>query len=279
MILIKRIGAFFSAGGRYLFEIARRYVSLNGNFHAKAIAFSLLFTFIPIIMVLLWAISSLLSGSSELLSAFIDKVLELVPLTASEMIRERIEGIVTSRSWRNVGIVGVFVLFWAPNGLFSSLNYGLHVMMQQEPKGKRSFWIRHILQFTTHYLIALFIVIFTLISFVINSAVSAEDLPVILRVVKSYWASTAALFATLVMIYSTSYSGKIHKGALVTVSLLISVLWHLFNYLGTEIISGSGRIEAFYGFFAGAAVVMMWTFIFSISILVGGVVIARHSKG
>jgi YihY family inner membrane protein len=262
--------------GMFLFEVARRYVLLRGNFYAKAMAFSFLLTFIPIVMVFLWGISVFLSHNQELQHLFITQLIDLVPPAASDFLRDRIYEIIKSRSWRNLGIFGVIILFWAPNSLFSSILYGLHVMMEKRHTD-RFVWSRHLFTFTMHYIVALIVVLLNLLSLVINSVFTFENAPFWVSLVKSHWISTMVLFTVLAAIYVMSYGRAINKWALVSVSLILAVLWHVFNYAGSKIISGSGGVEVFYGIFAGVAVVMTWSLVFSAAILLGGIIIAQCS--
>ncbi|ERP38673.1 YihY/virulence factor BrkB family protein [Chitinivibrio alkaliphilus] len=258
-------------------QLCRTYIRRRGNFYAKAMAFSFLLTFIPIVMVLLWGVSMLLSRNVELQNVFISQLVEMVPPAASEFVQERIYEIIRSRSWRNLGIFGIVILIWAPNSLFSTLIHGLRVMMQVDEPA-HSPWVRHLFTFTVHYLVAFLVVLFSLISMVLNSFLPVDSLPPILEGVQSYWVTTMVLFLTLASLYLMSYGEGLSWRILALVSFALAVLWHVFHFLGARIISSSGEAEVFYGIFAGVAVVMTWSLLFSAAILFGGLCIASMSS-
>jgi uncharacterized BrkB/YihY/UPF0761 family membrane protein len=69
-----------------------------------------------------------------------------------------------------------------------------------------------------------------------------------------------------------------HIPILLLVSLLVAIAWQAVNYLGVSVISISGKNEIVYGFLAVVIVFLAWTYLFSVLLFIGGIVIARHSQ-
>ncbi len=243
---------------------------------AKGIAFSMLFTFVPILMVALWIFSEFLADATALRIAVLNHLLDIVPPAAESFVADRMEAIVVSRAWQQVGIAGVVMLFWAPGSLFAAIEQSLYTIMQTTER--RGFWFRHLIYFTLHFLIITIMLLFTLLGLMIDTLIPDQYMPPHLAVAASWLVSLLIVWGSLVAVYRMSFHGRIRLRAIVWTSLGISLLWQGLNSVGSSIIAGTGRNELFYGILAGVAVVMLWAFLFAQMLLLGGIIIARKSQ-
>lgn len=271
---------------RLINQVWLTFMGNHGTLFARGIAFSILITSIPFLFIAIY-LSSLVLADSTIIYSMMQKYLtDVVPAHISDMLFSQTNAFILNESWRNIGLLGFFIMLWTPHNLYSAFESGLRGVMKP-PKITPFFW-RHLLHFASHFMV---IVIFFFFAFI---AITLTSLPIqgyytlppeswsglidLLRILTSRILVTVVITLTLASIYRMSYHNPIRYRVLLGVSLSIASIWQFINVLGAKFISASGRQEVVYGILAGGIMMLVWAYLFSILLLVGGIFISQLEK-
>jgi len=270
--LIKR---FFARIFRYLKSLADEYFHFRGNLLARGIAYSILVTIVPTLFLALYIGSLIFTRSPELQTSIQVYISSFLPITYSEEVMGMVHGFMSDGSWKNMGIVGIIMLFVTPSFLFASIERALSVVMR--PPVKKNFAHRQ----GVYFLIPIVIMVLLFgVAFVSGWAHRLESL---LNIPASvlFWTSklpTIIIMAlSLSAIYRLSYHHTINLKVLFPVSFGLAMIWQIFSSSASAIVAVTGKNQVMYGMMAGAMVLLLLAYIFSVLLITGGVIIGRES--
>ena len=258
----------------------------NGSLLARGLAFSLLISSIPFIFIALYVSSLILADANLFHAVFQDSLNDFLPDSIADMLYIQAYQFISQESWRNIGVIGIAILLWMPHNLYSAMSSSLRTMMNP-PKEVAFFW-RHLLHIGFHFAIMIIFFFFAFIAISFTAVPLDQYFSVVpyslhgllrfLEVISSHALITAVIMVTLAAIYRMSYQGTIKKRFLFGVSLGIAILWQLINLAGTKFIGVSTRNEMVYGILAGGIILLVWAYLFSILLLLGGILIAQFEQ-
>lgn len=259
----------------YFKDIAKRYTSKRGPLLAKGIAYSFLVGSIPLLFLTLSFASYLYRIIPGLQKGLEARIKEFLPPAVGGEVLFHIESI--AKGWARIGIIGLVILIFVAKGIFDALESGLSSVMNV--KKKRKTWITQLFSFSLTLVSIIFFVVASLADVILNIVFK------IINIIPSYFhwivgrAISVALFGfALFGLYRIFYKEKLNMKYALSVSLIVSLLWQLIGYIGKFFIQASGRRELIYGVLAGSVVFLLWMQIFAILVLLGGVIIAKHSE-
>ena len=270
--------AFIAMGSKTFFE-------QNGVLMARGIAFSLLVTAIPVLFISLYIASAILADTTIINTVFQRYLNDFLPAQYSEVLFSQTIAIIQSESWRNIGVVGMIIMVITPQSLFSSIEVALKRVM--DPPHNRTFMVRQIALIISHFSIILIIFSFAFLTMTLSALPdklitslpsSLSGLQVAIELLSSKGVILVILTLIFASIYRMSYHHALKKRFLFGVSFVLAIIWQILNALGTQIIGASGRREVMYGIMAGAVVLMMWAYLFSVILIIGGIIIAQLEK-
>lgn len=251
------------------------YFAKKGNLLARGIAYSMLITSIPFLLISIYVASLVFQDTAALQGALNIWIHDLVPEASADLVILRVSEILQDARWKRVGVTGLVLMFIAPQILFASIESALSVVMM--PRKRHHFVIRQILYILMHIFVVSLFFLFSIFSLWFNTALSFTQLPTIIYLFSSKITSLLIVWLTLMAIYRMSIHRKIRFTIVAKVSIVISLIWLIFNYFGSLLITASGRNELIFGILAGFILLMVWAYLFSALLLLGGIVISGKS--
>ena len=261
---------------RYVSDILQTYARKRGPILAKGIAYSFLNTSIPLLFIGFYISTLLFSPTDELKQLFLLQLAEIIPQQVAEYLVTYLFEVILDRNWIKIGAIGMISLLIVPRGLFSCMERSLVTVMESpkdRPLLKR--------QFLYFLLIIAAICLFFFASYIF---IGVKTIFILTKVPPKYYflgskaVSILFICTALIVIYRVCYHEKIESPILISVSLGVALIWQVINYIGTSIITISSKKELVYGIFASGAVFLLWAYIFAIFLLLGGIVIGKHTK-
>lgn len=115
-----------------IYDRFRRKLDLDRPFLlASAIAFNVLLTTIPLLLLAMAALGVAVEGSAPTRGRVVEGVLRLVPLR-SQPVEELVLTLMEDRGW--IGTIGVLALLWTGTRLFTSLREVLEIVFEVPPE-------------------------------------------------------------------------------------------------------------------------------------------------
>jgi membrane protein len=243
--------------------------------HAAAIAFYALLSFGPLVLVVLWASSALLSESISAQQALESYIRTIIPTASDELI-----GQLTSLTAQSTvfGLAGIAGLLWSGSRIFSSVDTALNFIWRV--RAPRSYWKGRLLSIA---LVPVLLVIFfaSLIATGLYTRAAAVQIPFVRLSLSDLplLGDTLAVLAPLVLsvgLFFLAYwflpARKVPAHSALTGAVVSALLWELAK-LGFDLyIRNFGRMDKLYGAAAGLAVLLLWLYYSSLTFLVGAVV-------
>ncbi len=265
---MKRIGIFI----RETRAVLNLYNNAHGPLLARAIAFNLIVTAVPFIVIFFWLGAEFMENSKPLRRMLTDQISLLLPHDAAEILVKQISrGNGESFSINGLGVVGIITLFWLPLSLFNSIQVALG-----EVNGfheTRPFFVRQLAG--TFIQISMIVLLFASTSLSIGAKTLFGHYA-FLNAAFSFVLSTAIVFITLTTIYRFSCRGVIFKEA-ARVAAIVSILWLIVNRVAGFFVSKSGSYDFTYGILAGVVVLLTCSYFFASLLLLGGITAVRRS--
>ena len=261
---------------KYCKDIFMRFNHAHGSLFAKGIAYSVILSTIPFIMLFIFISSIILKQNGELSRILLSYLGDIIPIESAQYLSERLLSYITIDSWSNMKIGGIIAMIFIPYSLLFSVERGLSSVMSNLSRRK----LHHQIFFTLLFQTAIITTLFTsLYSFMfITTLEDYVTLPLFYRIYASDSFSIIMISMLLIVVYRMSYGAYLKRRILILVSISISIIWKFFNYFAATIITVSGKNELLYGIFAGGVVLMVWAYIFAMMLLIGGVVIAKETE-
>ncbi len=251
------------------------YFAKKGNLLARGIAYSMLITAIPFLLLSIYAASLIFQDTAALQGALNLWIHDLIPEASADMVIMRVSEILQDSRWKKVGATGLVLMFIAPQILFASIESALSVVMM--PRKRHHFMIRQVLYILMHIFVVSLFFLFSIFSLWFNTALGSTQMPTVVYLFSSKVTSLLIVWLSLMAIYRMSIHRKINFGIVAKVSLVISLVWMFFNFFGSILITTSGRNELIFGILAGFILLMVWAYLFAALLLLGGIVISGKS--
>lgn len=261
---------------RYIHQVSQTYFSYRGNLLARGIAYSIIFTLIPALFLALYIGSILFNHSYNIQEVVYNQISQILPITQAPQVMGMVQDYMSGGQWHGMGITGIIMLFFTPHFLFAAIERALSLVMN--PPEERKFIVRHLLYFLTQLLVMLLLFGFAFVSVWIREAGSFLEIPHALGLISSKTSTIVIMGLTLSAIYRISYHHTINNKVLFSMSFLLSLLWQLFSSSGSAIIAVTGKNQVMYGVMTGAIILLVLAYLFSVMLIVGGIIIGKESK-
>lgn len=244
-------------------------------FLSSGIAFNVLVTIVPLLLISISILGILVESSSaarDQILTFIQRVMPLASAQAESLLFDLVE----DRGW--LGAVGLVGLVWAASRLFGSLRTVLEVIFEIPPEDRLG-----IVQGKIHD-IKLVVVVGTLFLLTIS-------LTTTLRWVRNYgigflgldaldiswfWSLASTLLAFVItwlmfyFVYRYAPDRWIPRGYAALGALFSGVLFELAKQIFIAYLSNFGRFLELYGSFTNIVVVAIWVYYSSVVFMLGG---------
>lgn len=260
---------------RYLKDISDAFFHFRGSILARGIAYSILVTIVPTLFVALYVGSLIFTHNPQIQSSSQEFISQILPITYSEQVMGIVQDFMSAGSWKKMGIIGIVMLFITPSFLFAAIERTLSVVML--PPIQKKFAHRQI----SYFLIQIIIMALLFgVAFVSGWAAKLElliPLPPFWSFISSKLPTIVIMSFSLAAIYRLSYHHTINLKVLYPVSIGLALIWQIFSSSASAIIVVTGRNQVMYGMMAGAIVLLALAYIFSVLLIVGGIIIGRES--
>jgi|GEM_PF-5415249 len=260
---------------RYIAEISRIYFMRRGPFLARGIAFSFLVGSIPLFVLFFYGASSIFAFVPQLRSAMELRLDELLPAEIATAIQEQAMQI-ASHSWTEVGLLTLAIFVFIAQGIFASIEGGLSIIMRCPQE--RHLWLDNVMYMLLTVLAIMLFFSASYIHVFLTMYSKSAGWPSSLQWIARKTTSLGILWVALMIIYRICYHGKLNVFVYAGVSLSVASMWQLLNSGASSLISATGQRQFIYGFLAGIVVFLLWAYIFAVLLLIGGIIISRHSK-
>jgi YihY family inner membrane protein len=250
-------------------------VRKRGPLLAQGIAYSLLLGSMPLLLLTTAVGGYLYRFVPQVQNGLHWRLRDYVPEEVATPIIVHIEAM--SVGWASMGVVGIVVLLLVSKGIFDSISGGLAVVMGGT---RRRSMLRNQLYslLLTLLTIAFFIVVSlddVIINLVVRSALLPRS-PVLYRAMTAGF-TTLLLGTVLLLVYAVYGRVKLNLPWAISTALGTSIIWHALGQVGKAFVALFARYRLVYGVFSGAVLFLLWLQVFAHLILLGGIVIARHS--
>jgi membrane protein len=249
---------------------------------AAAIAYHVLFSFIPLVTVLLAAIGFVMRDPSQQQYA-VDRVVAGLSLQSGTLVSDSIHSLsVQTRALTVVGLVG---LFWAASGLFGSLRTALNIAWDVQEK--RGFIIDKLFDLGAVLGLGILLGLSLAGTMMIHllqtmslggtGTVMAGSMQKML-VVAGLVAPAALSFLAFMLLYRYVPNVRHSVGAVWPGALVAMVLFELAKNGFAFYVSHFNNYQALYGALGAVMLLMLWTYLSAIILLIGAEVASEYES-
>jgi membrane protein len=257
-----------------------RYFSSGASDSAAGIAYRVLFSLAPLIVVLV-SVFGLLLQDQELKNDVINKVVSVLPVK-TENVTSAIENIATPAS--AAGLVSLLVLVWAASGMMTAIRFGLErAMGVDEDRGivRGKFFDIAVVAATA--LLVLASVGIGLITQLVNSLVGEVAGAVsiqgnVARMVVSKVLQLLLWTGTLLLVYRIIPARRLPFGGTLAGAVLTALLLLAISLAAGFIYSHATRWSFIYGSLTSAFVFLYSVYLFASAVLFGAAFAAEWSR-
>ncbi|MBI4834714.1 MAG: YihY/virulence factor BrkB family protein [Planctomycetes bacterium] len=279
--MLSKIMFFFG----FLKEVYKTMRDSNLSALAASIAYFMVLCLIPFLLVALSILGFILGGIDTAFSARIISFVRINQPMLVDYVKQCIEFATVNRDL--LGIIGLAALLWTSKGVVFALEYGLDCMLGLAPFGKS--YLRKLLD----SVIMLFIVIglfafsmglMVLANYATALASSTDFSMVLWEALGGFLSYVFALVISAILyyfIYRILPAGKLSAKAALLGALIGASIWQVINgFMGWYLAKQVLHYQFIYGSFATFIYIILWTYFFAMSILIGGAVIkVARDKG
>ncbi len=272
---MNRVREFLTVVFGYVKSIAAEYFHFRGNLLARGIAYSILVTIVPTLFVALYIGSLIFTHTPELQISIQEYISSFIPITYSEEVMGMVHRFMSDGSWKNMGIIGIVMLFITPSFLFGSIERALSVVMR--PPVQKNFAHRQGVYFLIQVVIMVLLFGVAFISGWAHKVEAFFDVPSSILFWTSKLPTITIMALSLSAIYRLSYHRTINLKVLFPVSFGLASIWQIFSSSASAIVAVTGKNQVMYGMMAGAMVLLLLAYVFSVLLIAGGVIIGFES--
>ncbi len=269
--------------GRVLAHSAERYFADGCPQHAAGIAYRVLFSIVPLAIVLV-SIFGVILGNQTVHDAVVDTIVSALPSTAASRaeVADAITGIATSSG--AVGLVTLVLFTWAATGMMASIRAGLEVAIHaRETRPMARGKLVDLLLVVGAALLVLATVAATLLDRMAQHALRRVDsatglagtfvgdwLP---RVV-----AVAASVGVVMLLYRFVPNRRLRRADTLAGAVTTSFLLLAIAVASSRLYDGVTRLSVVYGSLTAALVFLYSVYLYASALLFGGEVAAAWSK-
>ena len=254
----------------FLWQALKKFSEDNGFFLSSGIAFNILISLIPFIMLLLALVGTYLYNDQDVLNHFRSYSNEVAP-TLGPKVMKTLTDVVQNR--QIVGIVGFVCLLWISTQIFSSLRIVLDIVFRAE---KRRGMLRGIV---TDLLMIALVGILLLLSMILSPFVVLLQsyqgrIPVaigptvqwILKYLLPFFLTCCMFF----LIYRIIPNTRVCIKSAIRAALFAGLLWEMAKHLFDWYVLHLARYSLYYGSLSTLAIFVLWVYYSSTILVVGG---------
>jgi len=269
--------------GRVLANAADRYFADSCPQHAAGIAYRVLFSIVPLAIVLV-SIFGVILGNETVHDAVVDTIVGALPSTAANRadVADAITGIATTSG--AVGLVTLVLFAWAATGMMASIRRGLEVAIhakQTRPMARGK--LVDLLLVVGAALLVLATVAATLLDrmaqHVLRRADSATGLA---GTFVGDWlprsVAVAASVGVVMLLYRFVPSRRLGRADTLAGAVTTSLLLLVISIASGRLYDGVTRLSVVYGSLTAALVFLYSVYLYASALLFGGQVAAAWSK-
>jgi membrane protein len=252
---------------RVLWSAVRSFGAHRGAFLASAIAFNVLLSLIPLVLLLLSVLGLYLNRGTDVADHLARSLRDFLPIVDAKIMQGLLEVI---QHRRIAGVAGLAGLAWAASMVFGSLRVSLNVVAGVE-RGRGT--LRGL---AVDLLLILLAGALILASLALTSWVvvlqrhgSALRLGFLVRPVLKY--ALPLLFTTLMgfLVYTIAPNRRVPALPAAKAALFTSLLWEVAKHLFGWYVRRHGPFSLVYGSLSAAAVLVLWVYYSAVIFLLG----------
>ena len=254
----------------FLWRALTKFKDDNGFFLSSGIAFNILITLIPFIILLLAVIGTYLYNDQEVL-VHMRAYLRNVAPTMDPKIMSNLIDVIQKR--QAIGILGIAGLVWFSTWVFTSLRIALNIVFQVAKP-------RRILRALGVDLLMVGVVgILFLVNMILSSFFTVLQSyqgwfliatgPAIKWMLK-YLLPFLLTYCMFCLIYKVIPNKMVHFKSALQVTLFSSLLWELAKHLFAWYVANIAAYSIFYGSLSALAVFVLWVYYSSTILVMGG---------
>jgi membrane protein len=255
---------------KLLFSALRQFIRDNGFFLSAGIAFNILVSMIPFLMLLLALIGGYLYKDEDVLNHIRHYLWNIAPGLDPGLTKTLFQVI---KARNIVGLFGFIGLIWASTWIFGSLRIALNVVFRAE-KGRslvRGIGIDILMILVVGCLIFLSMTLTSLVTLIRNyqSLMPVTLGPLLLWILK-YPIPLLFSYATFFLIYLILPNKKVHAKSAVAASLFTGVLWEFVKHFFGWYVVHLTRLPVIYGSLSTLIIFIFWIYYSAAILLIGG---------
>ncbi|MGC1404851.1 MAG: YihY/virulence factor BrkB family protein [Thermodesulfobacteriota bacterium] len=253
-----------------LWQALKKFNEDNGFFLSSGVAFNILITLFPFILLLLGLVGTYLYNDQEVLNHIRAYFRDVAP-TVDPKITGNLMDLIQKR--RIVGILGFIGLLWTSTWVFSSFRTALNIVFRAK-KGQGM--IRGII---VDLLMIVLVGILLLVSMILSPVViflqgyrgwiPMAIGPTIQWILK-YLLPFFLTYCLLSLIYKIIPSNKIHIKSVLQAALFTGLLWELAKHLFAWYVVHLARYSVLYGSLSTLVIFVFWVYYSSAILILGG---------
>jgi len=264
-------------------EVGRGFYAVQTPYLAASIAYFVVLSLIPFILLVI-SVSGFIAQDVE--TEFSKQIIRLVQSNAptlKEAIQKYLE--FATKHKQLLGIIGILGLLWASAKVIFSLNFGLdRIMMVTIQKPILSRWL------DTLIMLVITILLFSFSMCLMIAASYINVIPISGKIPQFMWQAIGGFFpygvsvivsiALFYAIYRIIPTEKPRPRLALTGAAVGAIIWQVVNgFFSWYLMKQTLYYEVLYGSVAAFIYIILWAYLFALSILIGGSVIKVISKG
>jgi membrane protein len=253
-----------------LWQALKKFNEDNGFFLSSGIAFNILITLFPFIMLLLALVGTYLYRDQEVLNHIRDYFRDVAP-TVDPKIMGYLMGLIQKR--RIVGILGFMGLLWTSTLVFSSMRIALNIVFRaKKSQGMMQGIIVDLLMIV---LVGILLLVSMILSPVViflqgyHGRIPVAIGPMIQWILK-YLLPFILTYCMLSLIYKIIPYNKVHIKSALQAALFTSLLWELAKHLFAWYVVHLTGYSILYGSLSTLVIFVFWVYYSSTILVVGG---------
>ena len=253
-----------------LWQALKKFNEDNGFFLSSGVAFNILITLFPFILLLLGLVGTYLYNDQEVLNHIRAYFRDVAP-TVDPKITGNLMDLIQKR--RIVGILGFIGLLWTSTWVFSSFRTALNIVFRAK---KSQGMIRGII---VDLLMIVLVGILLLVSMILSPVVIFLQgyhgwIPVAIgptiQWILKYLLPFFLTCSLLSLIYKIIPYNKVHIKSALQAALFTSLLWELAKHLFAWYVVHLARYSILYGSLSTLVIFVFWVYYSSTILIVGG---------
>jgi membrane protein len=266
--------------GSLVHRTLRAFGDDHGTLLAAAIAYYVLFSFIPL-MTLMLAIFGFVMRDPQAQQSALDHLLGTIPL-GQNVIFDWIRSV--SRHSGTLSLIGFAGLVWASSGMFGAVRSALNIAWDVEPR--HGIVLQQLIDFGAALGLGVLlmasmagtILAHFLQTLSLRSGIPAGQIQTLFRI-GGLLLPALISFAAFLLIYRKVPNVKHGTGDVWPGALLATVLFELSKHGFAFYVSHYNSYQAIYGVLGGVMLFMLWTYLAAMILLIGAEFASEFEKG